>query len=188
MFTLAPSKKKTFSPRRAVRYQWIRLVRLRGDPLVIARGIAVGIFVGMTPTIPFHTTLTILFCWIFRANLIAALILNLMVSNPLTIPMEYYLSWKLGTLLSGSSLGSWHEVQSLLADLSHASFVEGIKIIGERGVLFFGFMSLGGMVLGLPFAAMGYMAYLRWSLVRQKRRYERLSMSSTERERETGIK
>ena len=185
MFTPVQSKKKVFSPRRALRYQWLRLVRLRGDPLVIARGIAVGIFVGITPTIPFHTTLTILFCWLFRANLIAAIILNWLVSNPVTIPIEYYLSWKVGTIIFGSTLGSWHEVEIVLASLSHASFWEGVKIVGEKGLSFFFSMALGGIVLGLPCAVLGYMAYLRWFFIRQKRRYERLAARRNEKEGES---
>ncbi|MEA1867995.1 MAG: DUF2062 domain-containing protein, partial [Thermodesulfobacteriota bacterium] len=50
-------KDKGSSPGRTVRYQWLRLVRLRGDPFVLARGIAIGTFIGLTPTIPFHTIL-----------------------------------------------------------------------------------------------------------------------------------
>lgn len=165
--------KRGFSPGRALRYQWLRLLRLKGDPLTIARGIAVGTFIGVTPTIPFHTSLTILFCWIFRANLIAALILNWLVSNPLTIPIEYYLSWKIGSMLVGSTIGSWKEVQDLLALLRHSSFVEAVGIVGEKGLGFFGSMTLGGVILGIPLAIASYMAYLKWFFYRQKRKYER---------------
>ncbi len=165
--------KRGFSPRRALRYQWLRLLRLKGDPLTIARGIAVGTFIGVTPTIPFHTSLTILFCWIFRANLIAALILNWLVSNPLTIPMEYYLSWKIGSMLVGSTIGSWKEVQDLLSLLRHSSFVEAVEIVGEKGLGFFGSMTLGGVILGIPLAIASYMAYLKWFFYRQKRKYKR---------------
>ena len=178
MSTPGPSK-RPFSPRRAIRYQWLRLVRLRGDPFVIARGIAVGTFIGMTPTIPLHTSLTILFCWLFRANLIAAIILNWIVSNPLTVPVEYYLSWKIGTMLFGPQLGSWHEVRAFLNALTHASFLEGLKMVAEKGVLFFGSMTVGGAILGIPCALLAYFLYLGWFFKRQKRRYERFTNTSS---------
>ena len=167
--------KKGFSPRRALRYQWLKLLRLKGDPFSIARGIAVGTFIGITPTIPFHTTLTIVFCWIFRANLVAALILNWIVSNPLTIPIEYYLSWKLGCILMGSTIGSWKEVQDLLSLLRHSSLIDSVRIVGEKGLSFWGSMTLGGVILGLPTAIVSYGAYLRWFFYRQKRKYEKLA-------------
>ncbi|MBW2465955.1 MAG: DUF2062 domain-containing protein, partial [Deltaproteobacteria bacterium] len=83
-------------PRRAARYYYLRFIRLRGEPSVLARGIAVGTFIGITPTIPFHTILALLFSFILRGSKVAALLASVLVSNPLTFFPQYYFSWKIG--------------------------------------------------------------------------------------------
>lgn len=177
-----PRAKRGFRPVRALRYQWIKLLRLKGDPVVIARGIAVGTFVGITPTIPFHTILIIIFCGIFRANLIAAVISNWLVSNPISIPIEYYLSWKIGEFIFGSGLGSWQEIEGLLTVLRHASILEGAKLIAEKGTFFITSMTLGGCILASPFAILAYFSYIKWYVYRQKRRYEKFLQTKSKKE------
>ena len=49
-----------------------RFISLKGEPRSIAMGMAVGVFVGVTPTIPFHTALIILFGLIWKHNLTSA--------------------------------------------------------------------------------------------------------------------
>ena len=159
---------------RSIRYQWLRLVRLRGDPLVIARGIAIGTFIGITPTIPFHTVLSLALCAFLRGHVIAAIVANWIVSNPVSIPIEYYLSWKIGSTLFGSSLGSWEEVQVLIQALRHSSVFDGARIITQKGLWFILSLTGGGVLLGIPFALASYYAYLKWYFHHQKRRYEKI--------------
>ena len=79
-------------PRRASRYYYLKFIRLRGNPGVLARGVAVGTFVGITPTIPFHTVLALFLAFILRGSKIAALLTSVLISNPLTFLLQYYLS------------------------------------------------------------------------------------------------
>ena len=80
-------------------YWWQEFVRqlqeLRGRPRELSLGIAIGVFVGITPTIPLHTVLAIALAAALRGSKLAAA-LGVWVANPLTIPIFYYGSYQLG--------------------------------------------------------------------------------------------
>ncbi|MFO8241253.1 MAG: DUF2062 domain-containing protein [Dissulfuribacterales bacterium] len=183
MGELAPANKKRnslssgkdekgISPGRTMRYQWLRLLRLRGDPFVLARGVAIGIFVGLTPTIPFHTILIIFFCAVGRGNLVAGIIVSFLVSNPLTIPLQYYLSWKVGTIVTGDSI-SWEAVKNFM-DLDYdINMFEAVKLIYIESFRSILSILLGGIVFALPLAIAAYFSSLFLYGKRQKRRTNR---------------
>jgi uncharacterized protein (DUF2062 family) len=77
-----------------------KLKDLHGDPHYVAMGMAIGIWVSMTPTIPFHTVIAVGLSFLFRGSQIAAAI-GVWFSNPLTIPIFYLASYKTGSLLFG---------------------------------------------------------------------------------------
>jgi uncharacterized protein (DUF2062 family) len=160
---------KGISPGRTVRYQWLRLVRLRGDPFILARGIAIGTFIGLTPTIPFHTVLTIFFCAVGRGHLVAGLIVSILVSNPLTIPLQYYISWKVGTILTGSSF-SWEQVKYLMGIARDVNIFEAVKLIYVDSFRLMISVLLGGIVFSLPFAIAAYFSALRLYIRYQNKR------------------
>jgi len=64
---------------------------------------AVGVFVAFTPTIPFHTILTIALAIVFQGSKPAALI-GSWLNNPLTFPAFYYGSYKLGVFMLGHDI------------------------------------------------------------------------------------
>lgn len=175
---LSAKRDKGISPGRTVRYQWLRLVRLRGDPFILARGIAIGTFIGLTPTIPFHTILIIFFCAVGKGHLVAGLIVSLLISNPLTIPLQYYISWKVGTILTGSSL-SWEYVKYLMGTARDLSIFEAIKLIYVDSFRSMGSVVLGGIVFSLPFAIASYFSALYFYICRQKKRMNRLIKTNT---------
>jgi hypothetical protein len=74
-----------------------KLTKLQGGPRYIAMGVAIGVFIGITPTIPFHTILAIIMAFILRGSKPAAII-SVWISNPATIPFFYYASYKTGHL------------------------------------------------------------------------------------------
>jgi uncharacterized protein (DUF2062 family) len=96
-----PIRAKEFlSPRYWWREFWRQLRELRGKPHEIALGMAIGVFVAITPTIPFHTVLAVSLAALVRGSKLAAA-LGVWVSNPLTIPIFYYLSYRLGRFVLG---------------------------------------------------------------------------------------
>jgi uncharacterized protein (DUF2062 family) len=160
---------KGINPGRTVRYQWLRLVRLRGDPFILARGIAIGTFIGLTPTIPFHTVLIIFFCAVGRGHLVASLIVSILVSNPLTIPLQYYISWKVGTILTGSSF-SWEQVKYLMGIARDVNIFEAVNLIYVDSFRLMVSILLGGIVFSLPFAITAYFLALRLYIRYQSKR------------------
>jgi uncharacterized protein len=78
-----------------------RFISLKGEPTQIAAGLAIGVFVGVTPTIPLHTAIIILLGLLFRQNITAAYLGSWLISNPLTIPFFYLSQYELGRFLLG---------------------------------------------------------------------------------------
>lgn len=76
----------------------VRFVRLRGLPEEIAKGLALGIFIGMTPTFGFQMALAIFFAYLLRENRLAA-ILGVWITNPVTAPVIYTIEYEIGRVL-----------------------------------------------------------------------------------------
>ena len=77
---------------------WHKIKKLQGEPRYIATGMAIGVFIGITPTIPFHTVIAIALAFLFKGSKPAAAI-GVWIANPITIPIFYIGSFKVGTLL-----------------------------------------------------------------------------------------
>jgi uncharacterized protein (DUF2062 family) len=78
-----------------------KFISLKGEPAQIAAGLAIGVFVGVTPTIPFHTAIIVLIGLLFRQNITAGYLGAWIVSNPLTVPFLYLSQYELGRFLLG---------------------------------------------------------------------------------------
>ncbi len=85
---------------RQVKLMLVRFVRLRGLPDEIAKGVALGIFIGMTPTFGVQMPIALLFAYLFRENRLAA-VLGVWVTNPFTAPFIYAAEYEVGRLLLG---------------------------------------------------------------------------------------
>jgi uncharacterized protein (DUF2062 family) len=84
-----------------IRTFYERFISLKGEPAQIAAGLAIGVFVGVTPTIPFHTAIIVLIGLLFRRNITAGYLGAWFISNPLTIPLLYVAQYELGRFLLG---------------------------------------------------------------------------------------
>jgi uncharacterized protein (DUF2062 family) len=113
---------------------WIaRVKELHGDPHYVAIGMAIGVFVSITPTIPFQSIIAVCLSLIFRGSKAAAAI-GVWFSNPLTIPILYFASFKTGVLLFGASNtasisgGSLAELLKLGLNVTIASVSGGLVL------------------------------------------------------------
>lgn len=113
---------------------------LRLERGIVARGVAVGLFVGLTPTVGFQTVLMLGFCALLRGNFIAAFAVS-WISNPLTLTPLY-----LGYYLLGKQI-----FEPLLGQLP---LFTGEDIIG--GLLEAICFGLGSLLIALPVAVTGY--------------------------------
>jgi uncharacterized protein (DUF2062 family) len=128
--------------------EFLRQVReLRCKPHEIALGMAVGVFIGITPTIPFHTILAVSLAVLVRGSKLAAA-LGVWVSNPVSIPVFYYGSYRIGQLVLG--------LPGLRLPEDHSLLVM-VKLGG--GVV--GAMVLGGVILGIVPAVLAYVLTLK---------------------------
>ena len=74
------------------------------DPEAISRGVSIGIFFGLTPTVGFQTLMLLPCCLILRGNFPMAYMAT-WVSNPLTLVPLYWVFENIGSLfISGSIL------------------------------------------------------------------------------------
>ena len=62
------------NPRRWLHEHSLKVLAIRDTPNAIAGGVAIGLFFSLTPLFGFKTLLTMLFAWLTRSNLVAALI------------------------------------------------------------------------------------------------------------------
>lgn len=110
-----------------------RFKTLQGDPHYIAVGMAVGVFVSITPTIPFHTVLAIAMAFILRGSKPAAAI-GVWLCNPVTLPLFYIASYKAGMLILGKSIPTnirFEQVNELMKmgmDVAVAMIVGGVLL------------------------------------------------------------
>lgn len=141
--------------KRTIRYYWLKFRRLQGDPRKLAWGMALGVFIGVTPTIPFHTVMALALAPLLRVSPVTAY-LGIWVSNPLTIPPLYYAAYKVGQLLL-------HRDRPLVLPetLNFQAFLEHLW----RGGLA---LQAGGVVIALPPAVLSYFITL-WAIRRYRR-------------------
>ena len=142
--------------RRVLRYHWLKFRRLQEDPRKIAGGMALGVFIGITPTIPFHTVATLSLAALLRVSPVTAF-LGIQIGNPLTAPALYLAAYKVGQFLL-------YRGQPLVFPESN-SFKAWIQVLWQGGVA----LQVGGSIIAIPPAIVAYFVTL-WIVQRYRRR------------------
>ena len=114
--------------------------KLSGDPRYIGRGMAIGIFVSMTPFFPFHTAIAVTISVVMRGSKRAAAV-GVWLSNPLTIPICYYIIYKVGIMLLGGD-SAYNPDWKTFADILRMGVVIAVAMIVGGAVT--------GTALGIP--------------------------------------
>lgn len=107
----------------------VRFKALQGDPHYIAVGMGIGVFVGITPTIPFHTAIALAMAFVFKGSKPAAAI-GVWVSNPATIPFFYWGSYKVGNFILGNSVQIDFSEPSIISLMHMGSHFTITAIVG----------------------------------------------------------
>lgn len=175
--------------RRAAGYVLHRLSRLPDTPHRICVGIACGAFVSFLPIFGMHFVAAALTAWVFRGNILAAL-LGTFWGNPFTFPVMAVTALELGNWLLGNPGGmGFSEVMGAIgratSELSHnvlSVFTDETAHWGRLHVFLWRVFlpySLGGVILGIPCSiAIYYLhlpmvrAYQRRRLIQLKERFE----------------
>ena len=166
---------------RSARYVFYRLWRLSGSPHAIAVGCAAGVFIGFTPLFGFQFLLAGVLAWVLGGSIIASA-LGTFVANPLSVPVIWYSTYKLGcVMLTGNVLGACGSLPEGLASWGAAVFESLMDFSMETAlVVFHGIwpvikpMALGSLPIGALAAAISYIAIRQTVELRQRRRRERL--------------
>ncbi len=142
--------------RRALRYHWLKFLRLQDSPKKIAWGMALGVFIAFTPTVPFHTVGAIFLATYFGISPVAAFI-GIQVCNPLTMAPIYVAAYKVGQFLlyRGAPL-SFPETYTY-KNLLHLLWQGGLAL------------QVGGVIIGVPPAIASYVLTL-WVVQRYRQR------------------
>ncbi len=81
--------------KRAGKYIYLRILRIKDNPKGVAKGLALGIAISITPFVGFHVILIGILCWIFHGNFLAGALSSLL-GNPITFPFIWYVTYLLG--------------------------------------------------------------------------------------------
>src|SRR4030066_2416235 len=145
--------------RRIFRYIYLRLVRGGGDPVHIALGFALGVFLGVFPTFGLGIPLALLLASMFRWNRVSA-ILGSLVMNPLTTPFFWTLSGTLGAALFGP------DARNVLMSVQNGARLRGLTVGA-------GIYLAGNTNIDLVAAVLSYFLALRAVILYRKKRKER---------------
>ncbi len=144
--------------RERIRSYFAELISLKTKPKDIARGVAIGIFIGFLPIwglLQFFVAL--FFIGILRVNKIA-IIIGTFITNPLTIPFIYAFCFKVGKWLLKSEVPAF-----TLKTLTATNIIAIAKPL-----------LVGSIVVGLAAAILSYFItyYIAWFVYRRKKRAE----------------
>lgn len=145
---------------RQLKYYYIRFLRLRGEPHELALGMALGVFVGMMPIMPFQTILAVTLAMLFKGSKITAA-LGTWISNPLDWYLVYFYSYKLGASILGltEQRAVFKSIMTAMRAGEESMVIVG-KILGAGSSFVTSFL-LGGFLLGIAFAIPSYFIFLK---------------------------
>ncbi len=150
-------------PHRWLHEHSLKLLAIRDTPEAIAGGVAIGIFIGFTPLVGLKTVLTILFAWLTRSNILAAVIASaahdiLWPVMPVIFRWEYDVGYWL--------LSSPHQLPPRLT-MTHLGMRSWLNLphlltIGRP-------LLLGSLICSAPFGVLSYVLTFRL-IVRHRRK------------------
>ncbi len=153
--------------RAARKFIYRRLLHADDSPHSIALGVAIGLFIGFSPTMGAQMVICIAIATLVRANKAAGMPM-VFVTNPVTFVPIYGFCWWLGSLITGGTPASRSQVLSRLQE-SGQGFFQGmlsldfwrglIRLMMELGVELW----IGCLVVGLATAIPGYFL-TRWGV------------------------
>jgi uncharacterized protein (DUF2062 family) len=151
------------NPRRWLHEHSLRLLAIRDTPEAIAGGVAIGIFIGFTPLVGLKTALTILFAWLTRCNILAAVVASAAhdILWPV-MPVIFRWEYDIGYLI----LSSPHRLPPpiLHTHLGMRNWLNWTHLLTVGKPLL-----LGSVICSAPFALLSY-ALTKRLIIRHRRR------------------
>jgi uncharacterized protein len=161
---MSTSLDKIPKPRKTPRALLRSILMLDDTPHAVALGTAIGMFVGMTPTVGMQMiiVLTIAFMMrpFFRFNKVAA-VLTVYITNPLTIIPVYWFNYQVGTWFVHSEVTYEKFVAIVEFDSHHDWSERALSLVAELGAP----LLIGCLVVATISSLLTYPA-MRWLLRR----------------------
>jgi uncharacterized protein (DUF2062 family) len=136
----------------------VRILELDDTPKEIARGIAIGVFIAMTPTVGIQMIAIAVACTIFGGNRLAGVAMA-WISNPLTIVPIYWFNYFIGSMILRTKMIGIEEIARIVDLKSTGIFSMFFEFLGNLGSMAYnlaGPMFLGGVILGVVCAVPAY--------------------------------
>jgi hypothetical protein len=160
--------------KRWIKLHYYKIVRIDDPPHRIARGISIGVFMGIFPTFGLGIIIAVLFAYILRANRAAA-VLGSFIMNPLTTPIFWTLSSAVGAVIF------WEDRDIVASSIKNHQFLNGI---GWTSVVFL----VGNLIVSSAFSALSYFIAKRWIIEHRKKKAKKMlvKVEQSDRTKETG--
>ena len=161
---------------RSAQYFAKRVLRLTATPHAIAAGVAAGVFVSFLPYLGLHFVLAAAIAWLLAGNLIASAF-GTAIGNPITFPLIWATSYKLGCAILGANAthgGSPIQLGRLWQRLEFGQLWEPLLKP----------MTVGGIPIGLVFAIVFYIL-TRWGVAAFRRQRQHRLLEKARRRAET---
>lgn len=155
--------------KRLTRYWYLRIIRQNASARNIALGLALGVFIGALPIIPFQTIAVVALAFLFRTNKLSAWLATC-YSNVFTMVPFYSFLFVVGKLVV--------PFEGVTFDPAHLSMKELIATGWDAFLV----MTAGGVVFGVVAAALTYFVSLQAVRRYRKLRHERRRRRVEQRE------
>ncbi len=140
----------------SLNYYYYKLVKQKGEPEYISRGVAIGLFVGFFVPFLGQMVAAMILAVILRAAKVPALACT-WVTNYFTIPIIYPVQCFVGGYLIGRPF-SYHDIETLFSDFIKKPGWDTFSSLGAD--IAFSFFA-GGMLFGSISALVGYHVAMR---------------------------
>ncbi len=140
--------------KRWIKLHYYKIVRIDDPPDKIARGVAIGVFMGIFPTFGLGILFAIVAAYILKANRAAA-VLGSFIMNPLTTPIFWTISAAVGSVIF------WEDRALVMSSIKNHQFLNGI---GWAYVVFL----IGNLIVSAAFSASSYFITKKWVVKHRK--------------------
>ena len=149
-----------------------RFKELQGSPNYLAKGVAIGVFIGFAPLLPLKTILIVTLSLVLSGSTVAGILSCTVICNPITYLPLYYIAWWVGDLLLPGR-ASWEQLEICINAMNTLGIREALMLVAETGFDTGLVMLAGGTIIALPLAILSYplayQGFLKLAKERQKK-------------------
>jgi len=139
--------------REKLKQLYVQILSVKAEPHQIAGGTAVGIFWSFSPLWGLHMLLSLITATVLNVSRIPALLI-VHISNPLTAPFIYPITWKVGDIVLRPFVAP---APPISPSEVHLTLAQIFSVAGDAMIR----MSIGGAIIGSIVAMLVYLRVLR---------------------------